>query len=496
MSQILSVSQAIDQVLKTLRSTSPGHPERAKDLSYAVTMIMELVLDREGFDIKFTESWPLFETREGAYPVPKPTLTEIGRRAFDQGLRGLRFLKNLDPREAKRVLEMLAATPSKKSRFDIVTSLWEADLRTIEIESAFPPLEHLGASQGLPFPTFSTHEEVREEIRTPLLLRASIFLLLALEQDISRKDTVLPIFNKVMEKLIRKGDIYGIVHVFRMIDRFKCFPENILGAFHESLDPYRTHEWVESMVPVMENMGNPELVAEFLFKLGHVCIPPLVKALRNPDAGSNLFDVLVHLARMETRPFREFLSNATPEEKHDLLRILSEVNDPMVREQARDLMKDQNPQTRVLCLKILSHGPIEETRPVLWKALSDPSVQVRITGARILKEKGTEEDLEPLKRIAAAKGFMKRDLLEKTAVLEAIAAIGRESAINLLRRMMEKVASYASPEKAEELRIASIKALSIIKTDEARELVSRAAREGSEALKNAGLSILQKWNST
>ncbi len=502
--QFQAAADAVEEALLAARKVEIPPEEREKALEKAASSLVDLVLDRGETVLRFTESWPILEAKAGAFPVPKPALNRLCRRAFQEGLRALRFHPFLDRREAKKLLEILARAPMGEMEHgeeepDLLTRLWEADLRTMSLEAvgdpqlcSFPGLEG-GKGDRIPFPTFGGKDKVRKEIRTPLLLRTGIYLVNALARDPGRRTKVGPLFGQVLEGLVRRGDLKGAVEIFRVVGKTKEITETCLKTLHQALDPFRTRKWVDSVVPILESLGEASVVGDFFHLLGPPLIPHLLEDLRRPESSEMLFDVLVHLARRDPRPFREWLKTAPPSGQLDILRILAEAKDPGLVSLAKGLMESPQPQVRALALKALFHAPTEEIRPLLWKSLMDRSIPVRVLALKILAAKGTEEDLEPLTRIIYGRAFFRREMQEKQAALEALARIQGEKALEVLQFLLQSPGRPGEEEAWEEIRCAAARALQWVGGRKARDLLNEAARAGSPALQKASLAALQAF---
>ncbi len=505
LSQFQAVAGAMEEAILGAREAPPKGKNKEELLDRAASALVNLVLDRGEVVLRFTEAWPLLEARTGAFPIPKHALTRVCRRAFQEGLRALRFHSFLNPQEARKLLEILARTPAGgtdtggRGEPDLTTQLWEADLRTVTLEavgdpriSSFPGLE-TGGGGRIPFPTFGGKDKVRKEIRTPLLLRTGIFLVRALAEDPGRRARVAPLFRQVLEGLVRRGDLAGAVELFRFIERTREITEAGLKSLHQALDPFRNRKWVDSVVPILESLGDPATVGDFFFLLGPPLVPRLLEALRKPESSESLFDVLSHMARRDPRPFREWLKTAPPPGQMDILRILAEAGDPGMASLAKGLLESPQPQIRALTLKALAHAPIEEIRPFLWKCLMDRSVPVRVLGLKILAAKGGKEDLAPLERIIQGRAFFRREVQEKQTALEALARIQGEDALETLRELLGSRARPGEDRAWEEIRCAAARALQWVPGEGARALLIEASRSESPALREASLAALRAF---
>ncbi len=505
LSQFQETAGAMEEALGAARDGSPPGKEKEEILDRAANRLVNLVLDRGEVALRFTEAWPLLEARTGAYPVPKPLLNRVGRRAFQEGLRALRFHPFLNHREARKLLEILGRAPmgvregAGEDEPDLMTQLWEADLRTLSLEAVgdpqFSSFSGLDTGRGgrVPFPSFGGRDKVRKEIRTPLLLRTGIFLVQALGENPERRTRVAPLFRQVLEGLVRRGDLAGAVELFRVIERTREITEAGLKSLHQALDPFRNRNWVDSVIPILESLGDPATVGDFFFLLGPPLVPHLLEALRKPESSETLFDVLSHMARRDPRPFREWLKTAPPPGQMDLLKILAETKDPGLIPLSRDLLESPQPQVRALALKALAQAPIEEIRPLVWKSLMDRSIPVRILGLKILAAKGGEEDLAPLERIIHGRAFFRREVQEKQAALEALARLRGEAALDTLEELLRSKARPGEEKAWEEIRCAAARALQWIPGDRARALLIEGSRSGSPALQKASLAALQAF---
>ena len=505
LSRFQEAAGAMEEALAAVRDGSSPGKEKEEILDRAANRLVNLVLDRGEVVLRFTEAWPLLEARAGAFPIPKPILNRVCRRAFQEGLRALRFHSFLNQREARKLLEILARAPmgghegSGKDEPDLMTQLWEADLRTLSLEAVGDP--HFSTFSGLdtgrggrvPFPSFGGKDKVRKEIRTPLLLRTGIFLVQALAENPERRPRVAPLFRQVLEGLVRRGDLAGAVELFRVIEKTRQITEAGLKSLNQALDPFRNRAWVDSVIPILESLGNPTTVGDFFFLLGPPLVPHLLEALRRPESSETLFDVLSHMARRDPRPFREWLKTAPPPGQMDLLKILAEAKDPGLVPLSRNLLESPQPQVRALALKALAQAPMEEIRPFVWKSLMDRSIPVRILGLKILAAKGGEEDVAPLEKIIRGRAFFRREVQEKQAALEALARVQGEAALDTLEELLHSKARPGEEKAWEEIRCATARALQWIPGERTRSLLIEGSRSGSPALQKTCLAALQAF---
>ena len=495
LARIQEVAGKVDRALLVLRRSDRSHREKSQALEEAATTLVELTLDQGETVLRFTGDWPLIEMRLGAYPVPKESLAALGRRAAQAGLRVVRLKDNLDLEEARKVLEVLAYNRGRergeKVQPDLVTALWEADLRTVEIETGGEQLQFGNDPEG-PFPTFSD-AAVFQEIRTPLLLRAGLYLIRGLAQDPDRHERVVPLFTKVITTLVGRGDLTGAESLLGEVDRTRGLPEKSLRALQGSLQPFRDPQWISDQVSILDSMGDTARVADFIRRLGPGAILPLVRGLGEPRPPGALFDLLVILARRDPRPFREILVSGEQGLQADILRVLAEVGEPAVAHIAREVKESEDPLVRSLVLQVLAQAPLEEARGELRQAMNDPEKRVRITAFRLLGRLGGHDDFQTLAMHLRRRAFQRRDGQEKRVILESLARLGREAARDLLGEMLLGPAKGAR--KGDDTRAGAAAALALLGDEQSRELleqgaagknpeVTQACREALAALRN------------
>ena len=479
-------------------------------------------------------------------PVYESTAKEesLAFRLFINGVRDFTFHESVPMAEVAGFLQVInRAFDAKATADDLLTQLWERDLRSItfiilddffeegeqadfeefvddgqradhtagSMKATMQPLldrllSRSGEIESRAFPDIMdlTPEEVdrlsgwiEEENERNLIHALCGVLLHLLEPDGDESDTreVLRVIDRVLESLLEDGKFTDAIMIIRELRAYgERGEENdvVRGMARDALSEIggdRMVRLVSSHLPSATGEKRDFLI-EFLSTLDQTAVPALLDLLEQPETK----DIATRVLKIMAPQHFSILVNRLKDPRRTIvtsvIRLLGEVGDPRAVGPLRAAMGHADPAIRREAIRAVASLGAEDVLGMLRPALEDEEQDIRIAAVRALSELPPAITRYPLLEMAQSKDFPKRNYFEKKEILLALAAAADLEVEDWLTTLATK-RSWLRREERDELRACAVAALARIGSGSAMVTVRECLDDKSPQVCRAAAQALR-----
>ncbi len=500
----------------------------------------------------FLNKYPSFVIQVGQYDLSykgkilyenRDAKTSLAFSLYKDGLREIRFLKNLEEGEVQGVIDILTQSEQvNPSEGDMITRMWEKDfvhIRYLAVDEyleesmvllpdtveqfrknlVLKPVAHLveagggdsreilsgGTEELSPFVTDPSvysfnateaerlREEVEAEIHRGFAFNVTdiLFEILFLEKEQGPYQDAVHRVANVLDDFLRHGqfvqarDLLKRVRLLLETDGFQDWQvEKIRGIFVEAGEEARIAR--VGKILEREEIGLED-VSAYLLLLQKNAIRPLVTLLgelKNSKARRVFCDALAEIGKDAIELFTPFMEDRRWVLVRNIVYILGRIG----KEESLPYIQRafNHEENRVRREAIQSLGLIggQKTVGLLVRALTDDDVRIRCMAAINLGKMGKKAGLIPLIEIVQSKDFSKREPVEIRAFFNGIGMAGSNEVVSVLHDLLER-RSWFGRGKIDETRIGAAQALAMIGTPDAMAVLEEGKNSKDEALRDA-----------
>ena len=149
-----------------------------------------------------------------------------------------------------------------------------------------------------------------------------------------------------------------------------------------------------------------------------------------------------------------------------------------------DAISHRDPEVRQAAVAALAAIGSPGALAHIDRAIEDDDRAVRVAAVKAAGQRGYKNALRRIEAVVQGKGLKDMDLTEKRAFFEAYGAIAGAAAVRTLGTLLEGRGLLRAREKPETRACAAL-ALGLVRTDEARALLERAAHDKELIVRNA-----------
>jgi len=514
----------------------------------------------------FLNKYPSFVIQVGQYDLSykgkilyenRDVKTSLAFSLYKDGLREIRFLKNLEEWEVQGIIDILKQSEQvNPSEGDMITMMWERDfvhIRYLAVDEyleesmlllpdtveqfrknlVLKPVAHLveaGGSEGgadlneilskgteelSPFVsdpsvysfTAEEAEGLREDVEAEVNrsftfnLTDILFEILFLEKEqVPYQDAVQSVVNVLDDflmhgRFIQARDLLKRVRLLLETDGLQDWQvEKIRGIFLEAGEEAR----VARIGRILEREEiRLEEVNAYLLLLQKNSIQPLVNLLgdlKNSKARRVFCDALAEIGKDAIELFTPFMEDRRWFLVRNIVYILGRIG----KEESLPYIQRafNHEENRVRREAIQSLGLIggQKTVGLLVRALTDNDVRIRCMAAINLGKMGKKAGLIPLIEIVQSKDFSKREPVEIRAFFNGIGMAGSNEVVSVLQDLLERK-SWFGRGKIDETRIGAAHALAMIGTPDAVAVLEEGKNSKDEVLRDACARALRNPSS-
>ena len=467
---------------------------------------------------------------------------------YRDGIRELSFHKGLEQEELFSFLEAITSCiKSSLPEDDLVTLFWEKDLPHIKFSavdefltediSDLPPPTGTKDLKQLYYSEIDLEESKGKEVELPARIQVERFLRdldlvpqqelnelkFLLEKDKSFEplkemffilkevlsgdkefsdfsETVL-LLEKLLDSLVGQEDFYLASEVLLLLKNLEK-AESDAGQTHraerikEALSRAGDKERMKTLTQILNK--NPRLdlfsARKYLSLLSRNTIPHLVDMLgelENFAARSMVCTVLENWGEKSI----ELLSKGVYDRRWYVVRnivgVLGRIGSPLAIPYLKRTIGHEDLRVRKQTLDALSRIKGEEVNSILLSVLEDPEEKLRVRAAKFLGERPSQEAFEFISKLISRKDFRDKSPEEKKILLETFAHIGKDKAVDLLKKMVLK-RTWFKKEKQKETSFLALKTLASVNTSLSLEALKELSSSGRRKIRQQANALLEK----
>jgi HEAT repeat protein len=171
--------------------------------------------------------------------------------------------------------------------------------------------------------------------------------------------------------------------------------------------------------------------------------------------------------------------------------VLGRIGSPLAIPYLKKTIGHEDLRVRKQTLEALSRIKGEEVTLILLSILEDPEEKLRVRAARFLGERPSQGAFESINNLISRKDFRDKSQEEKKILLETFALIGKDKAVNLLKKLILKK-TWFKKEKQKESSYLALKALASVNTSSSLEALKELSSSGGRKTRQQAKALLEK----
>jgi HEAT repeat protein len=471
---------------------------------------------------------------------------------YRDGIRELSFHKGLEQEELFSFLEAITSClKSSLPEDDLVTLFWEKDLPHIKFSAVDEFLTE--DISDLPKPTgtkdlkqlyyseIDLEESKGKEVELPARIQVERFLrdldlvpqqelnelkcllekdksfeplkemflilkeVLSGDKEFSDFSETVLLLEKLLDSLVSQEDFYLASEVLLLLKNLGE-TESEAGQTHraerikEALNRAGDKERMKTLTQILNQNLKADLfsVRKYLSLLSRNTIPHLVDMLGELENFATRSMVCTVLENWGEKSI-EFLSKGVYDRRWYVVRnivgVLGRIGSPLAIPYLKKTIEHEDLRVRKQTLEALSRIKGEEVTSILLGILDDPEEKLRVRAARFLGERPSQEAFEFISNLVIRKDFRDKNQEEKKILLEALAHIGKDKAVDLLKKLILKRAWFKK-EKQKESSYLALKALASVNTSSSLEALKELSSSGNRKTSQQANLLLEKLHAS
>lgn len=467
---------------------------------------------------------------------------------YRDGIRELSFHKGVEQEELFSFLEAISSClKSSLPEDDLVTLFWEKDLPHIKFSavdefltediSDLPQPAGTKDLKQLYYSEIDLNESRTKEVELPARIQVERFLrdldlvpqqelnelkflldkdksfeplkemffilkeVLSGDKEFSDFSETVLLLEKLLDSLVGQEDFYLASEVLLLLKNLEE-AESEAGQTHraegikEALNRAGDKERMKTLTQILNQ--NPRLdlfsARKYLSLLSRNTIPHLVDMLGELENFATRSMVCTVLESWGEKSI-ELLSKGVYDRRWYVVRnivgVLGRIGSPLAIPYLKRTIGHEDLRVRKQTLEALSRIKGEEVNSILLSILEDPEEKLRVRAARFLGERPSQEAFEFISNLVSRKEFRDKSQEEKKILLETLAHIGKEKAVNLLKNMVLRK-TWFKKEKQKESSYLALKALASVNTSLSLEALKELSSSGSRKTRQQANQLLEK----
>jgi HEAT repeats len=527
--EIASAAEVLQTMLKTskaFRIYSPNSPLRQKFIDESTEKTVAH-LDRyehcqfevDQFSV-FYRGTRILESRDAK--------ESIAFRMYSDGIRSIHFSEGIRSQEICDFLEIVGQDRPADVDDDIVTLLWMKDLPHVSYilaedflevdvqKGAFPAvasqregirkvyhaqpepeaqqvpqqapqnIQPLTAEEAAALKKETTAEEMQDPLQEVMRVLASI---LAGEKDLELFQDFLGIVDNLIANLFHAGRIGDALRLIRFLQKMEA-NESVAGEKRELIRAGCGEKVTADAVLALQKpidgdgaLSPDDLIDLFRYlgarHIGAVC--ELLGKIQQMKMRKAAISALATTGKETPRAFYPFLQDHRWFLVRNIVLILTLIGDAKCLGAVASLAGHPDPQVRKEVFSYLQKHPDQRARAAMMRFLDDESAALRIRTLQVLSAAKFTPALQEVEARIAENNFAERDLQEKCAFYGAFGALGGDSVVPQLQRMVMK-RHWLNRSKQNEIVACAVTGLRKARTPAALEALQKAQERhnGSE----------------
>lgn len=324
--------------------------------------------------------------------------------------------------------------------------------------------------------------------------------ILMVEPDISEFSSMMEAVEKITGALVTIADFFTAANIMTRLRRFEEMiirispdPSTLQTRKAERtrqvIDQAGEEEKIKKVTQILNEKEGTDLatVKEYLFSLNLNSISSILHMLRELkefQARRMVCELLVAKGKNKLEIIREGLSDRNWYVIRNVIWVIGGIGSAEGVKYLKPLAYHLDFRIRREIITSLIKIPGPEAGALLVLLLNDEDKRIRSLACMGLSKRKESGALPKLNEILKDELFRDKSPDEKKHLLETCVTIGRNEAIPLLFRMIEK-RSWLKRDKHNESRIFAVGALGLIDTDEAKEALLALSKKRNKVLRKA-----------
>jgi hypothetical protein len=459
---------------------------------------------------------------------------------FKDGIRELRFMPGLETEELDKFLGVLQkARKLVPEGDDLLTVLWEADLRFFEYqyvdllaEGVSMPEAGAGATQAELQAAQQAEEEEEapgrpeagsaEEQRPPQTVKqddfnptlyaldkremdhlrtefqkeiqrdtradvlAALFDRLEEANNRERQSAILKILSTMLPSFLSRGELVAATNVLEELRRLEAnpaiFDPQRIEESRAILDRISAAEAIQQLIQALFDgtlrVSSAQL-GSFLQFLRGGALSPLLRAsetVEHKELQAVLRKAVQGIASRNRTAAVKLLLEADPIVAAGAARLAGEMQLTEAGASLAQLLTHADPKVRLAAIEAAVTLKASTAAGALERTLNDPEREVRIAAARALGALRYRPAAQSLATIVKGKDIRSADITEKVAMFQAYGMVAEAQGLQLLDGLLNGK-GFLGKREPTEIRAAAALALGHIPGDDARASLSKAAQD-------------------
>lgn len=293
------------------------------------------------------------------------------------------------------------------------------------------------------------------------------------------------------------------IHAAQLLRKMEPLSRKLAGAAPEKIKAFEQFRddlgkkcpWAEIRKAAVERRI-PELnhLFEYLSLLGPAAIPlgaELYEDAKDKETRTLAQGFLEEMGRIDSRILAEQARETRPVITKVIIGILGQLRDPKTIPFLAGFLNYQDKSIKLRAIRALGGFSEEKAHQILIKFLHDPDKEVRIEAASHIRIGHDPELIRELIRLAADKGFHKKNEAETTSILLALGKSLSEEACAFLVTLLKK-SVLLGRSKLHATQLGAVRALAAHGGPAAVEALEAGARKGKRKLRPACREALER----
>jgi HEAT repeat protein len=345
--------------------------------------------------------------------------------------------------------------------------------------------------------------EMNRKISPEEELSMLVLEILRLEDNVDRFSSTLKVLLHNHKNIIEKGNFSLASELLKSLhDIHQSFspgsPENanlIDSYFHDARD--RVH--LDSIKKVLVDKKFSDYAAFFryieILRPKPLFLAEMYEEIKSPEFRSQMVDYLKNVGKKDFSALLELAHESRVSLTKEIISILSSTEERRAIVLLANFISYRN--TAIKEAVIESLGKVEDSAAtkILLSFMADEDEHLRISAARNLRFFKDKSSMRMVIQTVQDKTFIKKSMDEKQALLDTLAKIQTEEALQAMQEIISG-AGFFSSHKRLESSLCAIKALEKSGVPESVNMLKRATKSGRKAVRKAARSALQKLSAS
>jgi HEAT repeat protein len=346
-------------------------------------------------------------------------------------------------------------------------------------------------------------DEYQRDVRTSSL--AALLDVFELQPGTSVREEVIGILESIFPNFLNRGEFRVVAWLLREVRLIGSRVAAIDAAVKAKLESFETRlsepAILAQMLQVVEEavgVANDEDLTELLKELRVAALEPLLVHLpqvKNDRVRRILCEAADRIARGHTDELFRILRNKQSPGLLEAVRVVDRLALPTAVAPLGELVGHSEAAIRLAAVEALGTLGTPGALALLERAVDDPDRAVRLAAVGIVAARGFKGALRRLEAVVQGKGPHDLERAEKRQFYEAYAAVAGAPGLGLLGEILEPRGLFRRKESPE-TRTCAAYAIARIKTEQARDLLLRAAQDKELSVRNAAARALREWEAT